>query len=220
MQLPPIVSEPDWQQAHEELLTKEKAATRAADALAAERRRQPMMRFATDYRFEGPEGTVDLLGLFQGRRQLVVYHFWFPPGGPPCSGCSMFTDQLGHVAHVNARDTTFVLASRAPQAEIEAYKRRMGWEEIPWYTDDERFQVACGTTEYQALHVFVRDDEGGVYLTYLTRSRGVEAVNSVWTVLDRTPLGRQEEWEDTPRGRPQTPAYQWWRLHDEYEASR
>jgi predicted dithiol-disulfide oxidoreductase (DUF899 family) len=219
MQLPPIVSEPEWRQSHEELLAKEKAATRAADALAAERRRQPMMRFSTDYRFEGPEGTVDLLGLFRGRRQLVVYHFWLPPGGPPCSGCSMFADQVGHVAHMNARDTTFVLASRAPQAEIEAYKRRMGWE-IPWYTDDEPFQVACGTTEYQALHVFVRDDEGGVYLTYLTRARGVEAINSVWTVLDRTPLGRQEEWEDTPRGRPQTPPYQWWRLHDEYEASR
>jgi predicted dithiol-disulfide oxidoreductase (DUF899 family) len=220
MHLPPIVSESQWQQAHEELLAKEKEAMRASDALAAERRRQPMVEFSTDNEFEGPDGVVDLLGLFRGRRQLIVYHFWFPPGGEPCTGCSMFTDQLGHPAHFGARDTAYANLSRAPQQEIEGYKRRMGWEDIPWYTDTEAFQIACGTTEYRALHVFVRDDADRVFLTYKTTGRGVEASNSIWSMLDRTPLGRQEEWEETPAGRPQTPAYQWWRKHDEYDWAR
>jgi len=218
MNLPPIVSRDEWQRSHDALLAKEKEATRARDALAAERRRQPMTEFPPDYEFEGPDGVVTLAELFQGRRQLILYHFWFPPEGKPCGGCTMFTDQIGELAHNNARDTTLVLVSRASQQEIERYKRRMGWQ-VPWYTViGTEFQEACGTTEYFALDVFVRDDEGRVFLTYETRSRGVEALGSVWTFLDLTPLGRQEEWEDTPPGRPQGPPYQWWRRHDEYEA--
>jgi predicted dithiol-disulfide oxidoreductase (DUF899 family) len=144
MQLPPIVGHEEWQAAHEALLTKEKAATRARDALAAERRRQPMTEFSTDDAFEGPEGVVTLLDLFQGRRQLIVYHFWFPPGGPPCGGCTMFTDQVSELAHLNARDTSWAHVSRAPQPQIEAFKRRMGWS-VPWYTVvGEDFQEACG----------------------------------------------------------------------------
>jgi predicted dithiol-disulfide oxidoreductase (DUF899 family) len=220
MQLPTIVSEQEWQRSHEALLAREKEATRARDALAAERRRQPMVELSTDYEFEGPDGVVTLPDLFEGRPQLVLYHFWFPPDGEPCGGCSMFTDQIGHLAHINARDVTLALVSTAPQAQIEAFKRRMGWT-VPWYTTiGEEFQRACGTSEYFALDVFLRDDER-VFLTYMTRSRGVEALGSVWTFLDLTPLGRQEDWEDTPPGRPQGPKYGWWRLHDEYEqASR
>ena len=218
MELPPIVSEEEWQRSHETLLEKEKQATRARDALAAGRRRQPMMEFSADHAFEGPDGVVKLADLFQGRRQLILYHFWFPPDGEPCRGCSMFADQVSPLAHINARDTSFALVSRAPQPQIERFKRRMGWE-IPWYTvigDD--FQRARGTTEYFSLDVFLRNGER-VFLTHETRSRGVEALGSVWTFLDLTPLGRQEEWEDTPPGRPQTPPYGWWRLHDEYEPS-
>ena len=155
--------------------------------------------------------------LFQGRRQLILYHFWFPPEGEPCSGCSMFADQVGHLAHINARDTTVALVSRAPQARIAQFKRRMGWT-LPWYTVvGEDFQTARGTTEYFSLDVHLRDGDR-VFLTYATRGRGVEALGSVWTFLDLTPLGRQEDWEDTPPGRPQTPRYEWWRLHDEYDA--
>jgi predicted dithiol-disulfide oxidoreductase (DUF899 family) len=216
MELPPIVSEKEWQRSHEVLLAKEKQATRARDALAAERRRQPMMEFSTDYEFEGPDGVVKLTDLFQGRSQLILYHFWFPPDGEPCGGCSMFADQVSPLAHINARDTSFALVSRAPQPQIERFKRRMGWS-IPWYTPiGEDFQIARGTTEYFSLDVFLRDGER-VFLTYATRGRGVEALGSVWTFLDLTALGRQEEWEDTPPGRPQTPPYRWWRLHDEYE---
>jgi predicted dithiol-disulfide oxidoreductase (DUF899 family) len=216
MELPQIVTPEEWQRSHDALLAKEKQATRERDALAAERRRQPMTEFATDYEFEGPDGVVTFTELFEGRPQLIVYHFWFPPDGDPCGGCSMFTDQVSELAHLNARGVTFALVSRAPQAQIEQLKRRMGWT-MPWYTViGEEFQKACGTSEYFALDVFLRDGDR-VFLTYATTGRGVEALGSVWTFLDLTPFGRQEKWEDTPAGRPQTPPYQWWRLHDSYE---
>jgi predicted dithiol-disulfide oxidoreductase (DUF899 family) len=215
MQLPATVSADEWRRSHDALLAKEKEATRARDALAAERRRQPMTEFSADYRFDGPDGEIGLLDLFEGRRQLILYHFWFPPGGKPCTGCSMFADQVSELAHVNARDTTLAFVSPASQPEIDGHKRRMGWS-VPWYTTlGSEFQEASGTTEYFALQVFLRDEDR-LFLTYETRSRGVEALGSVWTFLDLTPLGRQEEWEDTPPGRPQTPPYEWWRLHDEY----
>ena len=215
MELPPIVDKQEWERAHRQLLEKEKEATRARDALAAERRRQPMTEFETGFTFDGPEGEVGFLDLFEGRRQLIVYHFWFPEDGTPCGGCSMFSDQVGELAHLHARDTSFALVSRAPQAQIQAFKNRMGWK-MPWFSDGEDFQRACGTTEYFALDVFIRDGDRA-FLTYETRSRGVEALGPVWSFLDLTPLGRQEEWEETPPGRPQTPPYKWWRKHDEYE---
>src|SRR5436190_17716663 len=133
MNLPQVVSEAEWQAAREALLVKEKEATRDRDALAAERRRLPMVEYSTDYAFEGPDGVVRLPDLFEGRPQLILYHFWFPPGGSPCDGCSMFSDQLGHLAHLNARGTTLALVSRASREEIERFKRRMGWS-MPWYT--------------------------------------------------------------------------------------
>lgn len=212
--LPEIVSETEWRAAHEELLAKEKAATRARDALAAERRRQPMTPFEAGFAFEGPDGPTDLLGLFEGRSQLIVYHFWFPEDGEPCGGCTMFSDQVAPLAHLHARDVSFALVSRAPQDRINAYKQRMRWE-LPWYTGTLAFQEACGTTEYFKLQCFLRDGDR-VFLTYETSSRGVEALGSVWTFLDLTPFGRQEEWEDTPPGRPQEPPYQWWRAKDRY----
>ncbi|MGH2985618.1 MAG: DUF899 domain-containing protein [Solirubrobacterales bacterium] len=216
MELPPIVSEEEWQRSHDALLAKEKEATRASDALAAERRRQPMIGFSADYSFEGPDGVLNLAELFRGRRQLILYHFWFPPDGEPCNGCAMFADQVSALAHLNARDTSFALVSRAPQAQIEAFKRRMGWS-MPWYTVvGEDFQKARGASEYFKLDVYLRDS-ARVFLTYETTGRGVEALGSVWAFLDLTPLGRQEEWEATPPGRPQTPTYGWWRLHDEYQ---
>ena len=216
MNLPDVVSEAEWREARDALLAEEKAATRAGDALAAERRRLPMVEFATHYEFEGPAGTVGLLDLFEGRRQLILYHFWFPPDGDPCTGCSMFTDQIGELAHLHARDTSLALVSRAPQGQIEWFKQRMGWT-VPWYTVvGTEFQEARETTEYFALDVYLRDGERA-YLTYFTRGRGVEALGPVWSFLDLTPLGRQEEWEDSPEGRPQGRPYRWWRLHDDYE---
>jgi predicted dithiol-disulfide oxidoreductase (DUF899 family) len=145
-----------------------------------------------------------------------------------CDGCSMFVDQVGHLAHLHARDTSFALVSRAPLAKIAPYKKRMGWT-IPWYSSfDSDFNVDFGVSPqapqpdaYQdgesfGLSVFIRDGES-VFRTYFTTARGVEALGSVWTFLDLTPLGRQENWEDSPAGYPQTEPYVWWRRHDEYE---
>jgi predicted dithiol-disulfide oxidoreductase (DUF899 family) len=227
--LPPVVSQPEWEAAREALLVKEKEATRARDALAAERRRLPRVRIDKEYFFEGPEGAASLLDLFAGRRQLIVYHFMFGPSqNEGCDGCSMFVDNVGHLAHLHARDTSFVLVSRAPLAKIKPYKKRMGWT-VPWYSSSRSdFNVDFGVSpesprpgDYQdgemfGLSVFLRDDDE-VYRTYFTSLRGVEALGSNWTFLDLTPFGRQEDWEDSPAGYPQTPRYEWWRRHDEYE---
>jgi predicted dithiol-disulfide oxidoreductase (DUF899 family) len=225
------VSQPEWETAHEELLAKEKEATRSRDALAAERRKLPMVRIEKDYVFDGPDGKAGLLDLFEARRQLIVYHFMFAPGAPGwpdagCDGCSMFVDQVGHLAHLHARETSFALVSRASVEKIEAYKERMGWA-IPWYSLSHSsggdFNVDMGVTtdegEGFGLNVFFRDGDD-VLRTYFTDGRGVEALGSVWTFLDLTPLGRQEDWEDSPEGYPQTPRYEWWRRHDEYEDER
>ena len=228
MNLPPVVSEPEWQAAQDALVAKEKDATRARDALAAERRRLPRLRVEKDYAFDAPDGKVTLRDLFEGRRQLLLYHFMFGPNHDAgCNGCSMFVDQVGHLAHLHARDTSFALVSRAPIARIEAYRKRMGWT-IPWFSSFESdFNHAFGVGperpkpgEYQdgesfGLSVFLRDGEE-VYRTYFTAGRGVEALGPVWTFLDLTPLGRQEKWEDSPEGYPQTPPYTWWRRHDDY----
>src|SRR3954468_15667305 len=136
--MPPVVSPQEWQAAWKEMLVKEKELTRARDALAAERRRMPRMEVEKEYRFEGPDGAASLLDLFAGRRQLVVYRFFFEPGVADwpdggCPGCSFLADQVAHLAHLNARDTTLVFVSRAPQADIERWKARMGWD-VPWYT--------------------------------------------------------------------------------------
>jgi len=136
MELPEIVSEEEWQRAREQLLVDEKAHTREGDRIAAMRRHQPMYEVTRDYRFEGPDGPVSFLDLFEGRRQLALYHFMFGPNQDEgCDGCSMFVDQVGHPAHLHARDTTFVLVSRASSDKLETFKRRMGWELIPWYSD-------------------------------------------------------------------------------------
>jgi predicted dithiol-disulfide oxidoreductase (DUF899 family) len=171
-----------------------------------------------------PDGPATLLDLFDGRRQLIVYHFMFQPeteGWPDagCPGCSMFVDQVGHLSHFHARDTSFALVSRAPIAQLEAYRRRMGWE-LPWYSlAGNAFNDDFGITTGFGLSVLLRDDDR-VFRTYFTTGRGVEALGSVWSFLDLTPLGRQEDWEDSPAGRPQGPPYGWWRRHDEYEAAR
>ena len=231
MNLPQVVSETEWQAAQETLHADEKEATRARDALAAKRRRLPMVRIDKDYAFDGPDGKVTLLDLFEDRRQLLLYHFMFGPNQDAgCDGCSMFVDQIGHLAHLHARDTSFALVARAPITKLEAYRKRMGWT-IPWYSSHESdfnvdFGVGPATPQqgvYQdgesfGLSVFLRDGED-IYRTYFTTARGVEALGSVWTFLDLTPLGRQEKWEDSAAGYPQTKPYEWWRRHDEYEGT-
>lgn len=218
---PAIVSPGEWTTAWQNMLVKEKASTRARDALAAERRRMPWMVVEKDYEFEGPQGPVGLLDLFEGRRQLIVYRAFFEPGvyGWPdhaCRGCSLGADQVSDLAHLNARDTTLVYASRAPLADITRLKARMGWK-MPWYSFAGTFDSDFGVHEWHGHNVFFRDGKR-IFRTYFTNNRGDEALGTTWSYLDITPLGRQEVWEDSPNGYPQTPTYKWWNWKDNYGA--
>ena len=228
MNLTPIVSREEWERARAKLLAKEKAATKARDALAAERRRLPRERIEKQYEFEGPNGKVSFGELFEGRRQLLLYHFMFGPSRDAgCDGCSMVLDQICPLPHLHARGTSFAAVSRAPIAKLEAYRRRMGWE-VPWVSSfgtDFSHDFGLGPKQPQpdkhqdgedfGLSAFIRDG-GEIFRTYFTNRRGVETLGPVWTLLDLTPLGRQETWEDSPEGYPQTEPYKWWRRHDEY----
>jgi len=159
------------------------------------------------------------LDLFAGRRQLIVYRAFFEPGvhGWPehaCIGCSMVADQVAHLAHLNARDTTLVFASRAPQADIARLKARMGWE-IPWVTITDSFDADFGVDQWHGHNAFIREEKR-IFRTYLINSRGDEAIGTVWSYLDMTALGRQEEWEDSPEGYPQSRPYKWWNWNESY----
>ncbi|TDV42665.1 DUF899 domain-containing protein [Actinophytocola oryzae] len=221
MNTPEVVTAKEWEAARERLLVKEKEVTRAKDALAAERRRMPWLLVEKEYAFDGPSGRVSLLDLFDGRRQLLVYRAFFDPdvnGWPDhaCQGCSMVADQVAHVAHLNVRDTSLVFVSRAPQGHIERLKERMGWT-MPWYSLTDSFDADFGVAEWHGTNAFFRDGDR-VFRTYFVNNRGDEAMGSTWGCLDLTALGRQEEWEDSPEGYPQTPAYDWWKPHDLYDA--
>ena len=223
MKKPPVVSPQEWQAAREKMLMKEKAHTHARDALAAERRRMPWMAVEKTYEFDTPDGRKSLADLFDGRRQLIVYRAFYEPGveGWPdrgCKGCSMVADQVAHPAHLNARDTTLVFASRAPQAEIAGLKKRMGWEFIPWVTVSDSFDKDFGVDEWHGTNAFIRDG-ASIFRTYFVNGRGDEQMGNTWNYLDITALGRQEEWEDSPEGYPQTPPYKWWNWHDSYPES-
>ena len=211
MNTPPIVSPQEWEAAREQLLVKEKALTRARDALAAERRRMPWLAVEKAYVFDGPKGKVSLLDLFAGRRQLIVYRAFFEPGvhGWPehaCIGCSLGADQVSNLAHLNARDTTLVYASRAPQADIARLKARMGWE-IPWYTITDSFDADFGVDEWHGHNAFIRDGDR-IFRTYFINSRGDEAMGTVWSYLDMTALGRQEDLGGLAGGLSAEPAVQ------------
>jgi predicted dithiol-disulfide oxidoreductase (DUF899 family) len=220
MKTPPIVSPEKWEAARQQLLVKEKELTRAHDALAAERRRMPWVAVQKEYLFDGPKGKASLVDLFEGRRQLIVYRAFYEPGveGWPehgCIGCSFMADQVADVSHLNARDTTLVFASRAPQSNIARLKARFGWK-IPWVTITDSFDADFGVGEWHGTNAFIRDG-AKVFRTYFINNRGDEQMGNTWNYLDITALGRQEAWEDSPEGYPQTPPYHWWRLHDEYK---
>ncbi|WP_158813952.1 DUF899 domain-containing protein [Methylocapsa sp. S129] len=211
-----IVSREEWRERRKTLLAKEKALTCAHDELAAERRRAPWEKVGKDYVFEAPNGRRSLADLFDGRRQLIVYHHMLKPADEhPCPGCGMVGDQIGNLAHLHARSTSLVLVSRAPIAEIETFRRRMGWT-MPWFSSADDFNADFDVAGGFGLNVFLRQDDE-IFRTYFTTGRGVETLGTTWTFLDLTPLGRQEDWEDSPAGAPRTPPYQWWRLHDEYD---
>lgn len=205
---PDVVSPAEWQQARETLLAAEKAATRAQDALAAQRRRLPMVRFAGDYVFTTSVGQRSLPDLFEGRAQLVVYQFM--DNGPDnyCPGCTWFTNNVPTAgpALLAESGVTWATVSDMPLAQIQAYASRMGWS-VPFVSSrGTTFAEDCGAGGGFMLSVFVRDGDD-VYLTYNTTSRGVDGLLFASKILDLTPYGRQQDWEDSPAGWPQKPTY-------------
>jgi len=220
MNTPPIVSAQEWELALQDMLAKEKEVQRARDALAAQRRRMPWTLVEKEYTFDGPNGKLNLLDLFDGRRQLIVYRAFIEPGTGDwpehgCTGCSLMADHVPNLAHLNARNTTFVYTSLASQPELERMKSKMGWQHIPWYTMTEDFAKDFGVDEWHGTTAFIRDGDR-VFKTYFINGRGDEVFVSTWNLLDMTALGRQEDWEDSPEGYPQTPPYEWWSWHDTY----
>ncbi len=217
--LPPVVTNEAWHAEIDKLRVQEKALTRMHDAVNALRRRLPMVKIEKQYEFVGENGRVNLLDLFEDRRQLILYHFMFGPDwSAGCPGCSWVTDAISHPAHLNARDTSLVLVSRAPIAQLTAYRARMQWT-LPWYSSlDSEFNFDFNATnddgENHMTSIFLRDGDT-VYRTYYTDQRGVEYLGSHWTYLDLTPFGRQEPWEDSPDGWPKQQV-NWPMRHDEY----
>lgn len=225
--LPKIVTRDEWLVSRQKLLDKEKELTRARDALNAERRRLPMVEIDKNYIFKGQDGEASLLDLFEGRRQLIVYHFMFDPSWEEgCEGCSMIVDSMGHLSHLYARDTSLVLVSHAPLNKIDPFRERMGWS-VPWLSSfdsdfnyDFEATIASGEQrQHQGLSIFLRDGTR-IFHTYSTYLRGLDLLFSPFNYLDLTPLGRQETWESSPEGWPQSPPYEWWRLHDDYGHSK
>lgn len=234
---PEVVSREEWLTARKELLAREKQFTRERDKLNADRRRLPMVKVDKEYVFDGPGGKATLTDLFEQRRQLIVYHMM----ETHCPGCSLLVDNIGNLAHLQARDTSLVVVSRSPFAELDAFRERMGWT-IPFYSSHEsdfnydfhatadssvapveinfanEEELRAAGVDYEGdvagISVFLRDGED-LFHTYSAFERGTDILNGSLVYLDQTPLGRQEDWEQPP-GRSNTSACGWWRLHDEY----
>ncbi len=239
---PQIVSRDEWLATRRDLLAMEKEFTRQRDALNAARRRLPMVEIEKEYVFDGTDGAAALLDLFDGRAQLLIYHFMFEPEWDEgCPSCSFLVDSVGHLAHLNARDTTLALVSRAPIAKLEAYRQRMGWT-VSWYSsfrndfnydfhvtlDEEvapveynyRGRADLGpiwegwSGDMHGISAFLRQG-GRVFHTYSSYARGTDLVAGTYNWLDLTARGRQEDWEQ-PRGRSDSPLMSWIRRHDSY----
>jgi predicted dithiol-disulfide oxidoreductase (DUF899 family) len=220
MNLPPVVSRDAWLAARQKLLIAEKQMTRARDALNAERRRLPMVRIGKNYEFQGAQGLATLRDLFESRRQLIVYHMM----AVGCPGCSLLVDNIGHLSHLHARDTTLVVVSRAPWPRLAAFWKRMQWV-VPCFSSygsdfNQDFLVSPPgngedfSNEASGVSVFLRDSDN-LFHTYSTHDRGTDILNGTLNYLDLTALGRQEDWEQPP-GRANSSASGWWCLHDEY----
>jgi predicted dithiol-disulfide oxidoreductase (DUF899 family) len=212
MVTPRVVSRTEWNQEREALLKKEKEVTRARDKVSAQRRRLPMVKIDKPYEFEGPDGHATLIDLFEGRRQLIVYHFMFHPDWDEgCDGCSFLVDNIGHLSHLHAANTTLAIVARAPLSKTEPFRARMGWS-VPWYSSfgsdfNEDFGVTMDDMDQPGTSVFYREGSA-IYHTYSTFARGGEILLNTFNFLDLTPLGRQEE----------AGIMNWVRLHDQYGA--
>lgn len=212
MTTPTRVTRAEFEAARQTLLLEEKALTRARDALAAKRRAMPAVRIEKDYRFQTPDGEVGLADLFAGRRQLIIYHFMYSDEMTQgCSGCSFLIDNLGHLSHLHARDTTLVIASRGSLDHTAAFRKRMGFDELPWVSCTDEFAADLGAHtvggDRPTISAYLREGEDVLH-TYTSQDRGGEMFIGTYHWLDLTALGRQEDDLDYPQ--------QWWRLHDEH----
>ena len=208
MNKPPIVSAEEWHRERDALLVAEKEATRALDALAARRRRLPMVRFDKKYTFDTPTGPQSLNQLFDGRNQLAVYQFMDRGPDKYCPGCTYFTNNVPTTAFAILAQAgiTWRTVSNMPLAQIDAYKARMGWT-LPFYSSrGTTFAEDSGVDGGFLLSMFLRDDDV-IYRTYTTTQRGVDRLLFANNIKDLMPYGRQEEWEDSPAGWPQHPTY-------------
>jgi predicted dithiol-disulfide oxidoreductase (DUF899 family) len=235
---PPIVSQEEWLSDRKKFLVREKEATKYIDKLNADRRRLSMVKVEKDYTFEGPNGPVTFLEMFEGRTQLVIYHFMFAPEWENgCPGCTGWVDAVGDLSLLNERNTTFALISRAPIEKLNAYKEKRGWD-LNWFSSfgsmfnydfhtslDEGFAPVLNNyrTREQLEEKFGKDEErmkgekpatsvffrieSDIYHAYSTFDRGSENLTHSYALLDITPYGRQEDWEDSPDGWPQKPTY-------------
>ena len=233
---PPITTRAEWLVARKALLVRERELTKQRDAVNAHRRRLPMVRVDKSYLFDTPDGEKTLLDLFEGRRQLVVYHFMFDPSWEKgCPGCTGFVDALGDTSLLNARDTTFAVIARAPLEKLQHYRATRGWKQTLFsshrtdfnydfhatqdeaiapvehnYHDkaelEQRGQARFAKGENHGISVFFRVDDT-VFHTYSTFARGTEGIVGAVSMLDLTPFGRQEDFEDSPPGWPQRPTY-------------
>jgi predicted dithiol-disulfide oxidoreductase (DUF899 family) len=244
---PQVVSREEWLVARRELLAREKELTRARDSVNAQRRRLPMVEVGKEYLFEGRDGKASLLDLFDGRRQLLVYHFmWLWEEEQGCPSCSFMVDNIGHLSHLHARDTSLAVVCRAPLASSEPFRARMGWT-VPWYSSygsdfnydyhvtlDE--SVAAVEYNYRdkaelersdpswtgwsgelpGVSAFLRDGDRAFH-TYSSYARGGDLLLGTYNWLDLTARGRAEDWEEPP-GRSDSPFMGWLRHHDRYRA--
>lgn len=212
MNLPEIVDRDTWLRRLDEQVDRDKEYLRTGDALAAQRRRLPVVELPS-LTVHGPDGDVPLVDVFDGRRQLISYHMMWHDGGADeeqCEGCTFMVSSFADLRYLHARDTTFAVIGQGPLAEMQPFFERRGWS-MPLYsargTALEETAVRPGRSF--ALNAYLRDDDR-VFQTYSTAGRGTERAVQTWGLLDMTVLGRQETWEDSPAGWPQTPPYEWW----------
>ena len=248
MDSPEVVTHSEWLEVRKALLAKEKEFMRLRDELSADRRRLPMVEIEKDYRFFGADGELGLAGLFEGRGQLLIYHFmWLAEQHAGCPSCSYLVDNIGHLSHLHARDTTLALVSRGPLDDLEDYRRRMGWN-IPWYSSlgsdfNYDFHVTIdgdvAPVEYNyrdgadlarrdpawqdwkgelpGTSAFLREGDR-VFHTYSSYARAGDTLIGTYNWLDLTARGRQEKWEQPPGRNDGSGGMEWLRRHDEYPA--
>jgi predicted dithiol-disulfide oxidoreductase (DUF899 family) len=201
--LPAVADRATWQAERDKLLVREKAHTREGDAIAAARRRLPMVEVDPTIQLLGPRGPVTLLEVFEGRRQLIVYfHMWYPgqPADAQCEGCTFFNGQVRELSYLHSRDVTYATFCEGPYEESVRYRDFMDWD-VPWYSAQDSADALLAGRGFGTLICYLRHGDR-VFETYWTTDRGVEVMAPSYRLLDLTVYGRQETWEDSPAGWP------------------